>query len=142
MQKGKNSSQINKVIDLELNKPKFSINKLKELDDDIDMFFQDNNMSPMAGNEVVPTHGNILSTEFTVNSILADIIREYQDDRPRAIDSKIKPRINNRCSRGHCLANPETISKGKIILQNRTKNDSNKAGGINLNMTNQIFFTE
>lgn len=91
------------------------LNKLKTLDDDIDMFYQAGNNSP--GLEA--DDNGVFSADFTINSILADIIREYQNDRDKAVDPKIKPRINNKCSRGHSLANPEIIQKGKIILKNR-----------------------
>lgn len=64
---------------------------------------------------------DLFSDDITAAALLADIIREYQMDRKKALDPTIKPQINNRCSRGHCLPNPETLSKGKIILKNRLR---------------------
>lgn len=83
----------------------------------------------------------IYSEDLTALACFADIVAMYQNDRQKALDPKIKPRIINRCSRGHNLADPEIIKKGKVILMNRLrKNQINKDHGdevINLNEFNQ-----
>ena len=68
----------------------------------------------------------VFSDDFTRLACLADIVAKYQDDRKKALDAKKPLRILNRCSRGHGLANPEVISKGKIILMNRIRKNEEK----------------
>ena len=85
---------------------------LSDLDDDGDKFRSE--------------ESEIFSLDFTALACLADIVTMYQDDRKKALDPIMKPRILNRCSRGHEMANPEVISRGKVILMNRLpKNEKN-----------------
>ena len=80
---------------------------LSDLDDDGDKFRSE--------------ESEIFSLDFTALACLADIVTMYQDDSEKALDPIMKPRILNRCSRGHGLANPEVISRGKVILMNRLR---------------------
>ena len=82
---------------------------LSDLDDDADKFRSEDS--------------EIFTIDFTALACLADIVAMYKDDRQKALDPVIKPRILNRCSRGHGIANPEIISKGKVILPNRLQNN-------------------
>lgn len=94
---------------------------LSDLDDDADKFRSEDS--------------ELFSLDFTALACLADIVALYKNDPTKALDPVMKPRILNRCSRGHGIANPEIISKGKVILPNRLRKTEmiEDEAGINLN---------